>query len=172
MPVRDVATGRVFSSGAELWAEIEHKAKARLPRNTWSEERDVELETAKEERMLISFAWTTPALRARVKSVTRRTWTPAHAAHFHAGDLVDAWDKLPRAGGKKIGQIRITRDPYRQRTSLLTNGDRAREGIDHLERALFRPPEGFNTWDQWWRTWKRLDEEVWVVEFEIVEMTA
>lgn len=58
--------------------------------------------------MIISFAWTTQALLAGRKTVTRREWTDGHAAKFKPGDLVDAWDKLPRCkGSKKVAVIRI-----------------------------------------------------------------
>ncbi len=57
--------------------------------------------------MIISFAWTTPALLAGKKTVTRREWSDKHAAKFKPGDLVDAWDKSPRFKGKKVAVIRI-----------------------------------------------------------------
>ena len=51
------------------------------------------------------------------KTVTRRSWSGRHfdmwvrfwetERHVH-----DAWDSIPRAGGKKIGEFRITARPY------------------------------------------------------------
>jgi hypothetical protein len=60
--------------------------------------------------VIISFAWTVPALIAGQKTVTRRVWSSGHAAKFHAGDVVDAWDKSPRAHGRRVATIEITRD--------------------------------------------------------------
>lgn len=57
--------------------------------------------------MILSFAWTTPAILARVKTVTRRDYSDEQMAKFKHGDLADAYDKLPRARGNKIGAIRI-----------------------------------------------------------------
>ena len=106
--------------------------------------------------MIISMAWTTGAFLADKKSVTRRFWTPKYAAKFHAGDIVDAYDKSPRNGGKKIGLIRLTKDPYPQKLSDMPD--------DHFER------EGGVMY------WRDKDEFIvfmggpertpWVVEFE------
>lgn len=57
--------------------------------------------------MILSFAWTTKAVRKRLKTVTRRDYSDAQMAKFKHGDLADAYDKLPRGGGKKIETIRI-----------------------------------------------------------------
>ena len=57
--------------------------------------------------MILSFAWTSPAIKSRVKTVTRRDYSDEQMAKFKHGDLVDAYDKSPRAKGKKIENIRI-----------------------------------------------------------------
>src|SRR3712207_3360782 len=57
--------------------------------------------------MMISFAWTTPALLAGKKTVTRRDWSDDYARRFRPGLIVDAYDQSPRRGGRKIGTIRI-----------------------------------------------------------------
>jgi hypothetical protein len=123
--------------------------------------------------VIISFAWTTPALLAGAKTVTRREWSPMHAARFHAGDLVDAYDKSPRAQGHKVATIRIARDPYQQRTSKMHDvGEYEREGIRWLALNGLRPPGDFfhTSWADWWHAWKAADLLVWVVEFELVEV--
>lgn len=56
---------------------------------------------------IISFAHTTPALLAGHKTVTRRYWNPRHAASFTPGEIVQAWDKSPRFGGKKVAEIKL-----------------------------------------------------------------
>lgn len=54
--------------------------------------------------MIISFAMTVNAFLSGSKTVTRRFWKDKYAAKFHAGDIVDAYSKSPRNGGKKIGR--------------------------------------------------------------------
>lgn len=56
---------------------------------------------------IISFAWTTPALLAGRKTVTRRDWSPEYARRFSAGELVQAYDRSPRLKGKCVATIRI-----------------------------------------------------------------
>lgn len=55
---------------------------------------------------IISFAWTTEAFLAGTKTVTRRMWKECNVK---PDDLMQAWDKSPRAGGKRIGTIKILR---------------------------------------------------------------
>ena len=68
--------------------------------------------------MIISFAHTTPALLAGRKTVTRRAdWKPATFKRWRnawdAGKHVhDAYDRLPRVGGRKVGTLRLTCRPY------------------------------------------------------------
>ncbi len=115
--------------------------------------------------MIISFAWTTPALLAGAKTMTRRDWTDAHAAKFHAGDLVDAYDKSPRAHGHKVATIRLTRDPYLERVrGSLTPEVQRREGFDWLHAHGHA-----ETVERILRSWD-LDPELreWVVEFRVV----
>ena len=57
--------------------------------------------------MILSFGWTTEAIRQRVKTVTRRNYSDQQMAKFKHGALADAYDKSPRAKGKKIETIRI-----------------------------------------------------------------
>ncbi len=59
---------------------------------------------------IITFAWTSDALLAGRKTCTSRDWSAAHARRFKAGDLVAAWDKSPRFGGRQIATIRLTHD--------------------------------------------------------------
>jgi hypothetical protein len=63
---------------------------------------------------IISFAWTTPALLAGSKCVTRREWDKKYAESFEAGEYVQAFDKSPRAGGKCVAIIELTQKPYLQ----------------------------------------------------------
>lgn len=128
--------------------------------------------------MLISFAWTTPALLAGAKTMTRREWNDDYAARFKAGQLVDAWNQTPRVNSarrgialaRKVATIRITRAPYRQRLGSMTNGDYAREGFRWMWEMNDGPEaaqRAYAIWHDWQQT---PDRELWVVEFELVEV--
>jgi len=83
--------------------------------------------------MIISFAWTTEALLAGRKTCTRRRWSEKHfqqwVCAWRAGRLIhDAWDKSPRASGCKVGKIRLTCEPYRERLADMPESDLAAEG--------------------------------------------
>ena len=64
------------------------------------------------ERQLLMSGRNVRAIFAGAKTVTRRIWTDRHAAHFREGQLVDAWDQLPRVrGSHKVAEIRLTQAP-------------------------------------------------------------
>ena len=52
---------------------------------------------------IISFAWTTEALLAGIKTCTRRDWNDDYARRFKNGEFCQAFDRNPRAGGKRVG---------------------------------------------------------------------
>jgi uncharacterized protein YqfB (UPF0267 family) len=105
---------------------------------------------------IISFAWTTDALIAGEKTVTRRDWNDAYARRFKAGEIISAYDKNPRAGGKKIAEIRLTRAPYRQWLHDVTDEDEVKEGGLWGSGQAYREMMGD-------------DRQVWVVEFELLK---
>jgi hypothetical protein len=83
--------------------------------------------------MIISFAWTTDALLAGRKTCTRRRWSDAHHERwvraYRQGRLIhDAWDKLPFAGGRKIGDVRLICEPYKERLADMPESDLVAEG--------------------------------------------
>lgn len=110
--------------------------------------------------MFISFAWTIDALVRGEKTVTRRIWKDEYASRFHLGMLIDAYDKLPHAGGKKIGTIRITREPYKQFLRDMPDEHFDREGIKTrwANKSEFIYGMGGP------------DAEFWVIEFELIEI--
>jgi uncharacterized protein YqfB (UPF0267 family) len=116
--------------------------------------------------MIISFAWTTPALLAGAKTMTRRDWSPEHALRFNAGMLVDAWDRSPRTKlGRKVATIRITRPPHLEWSSDLSEEDVDREGFNWLR--------AHGEWvqvEQIISAWRAERRFIWVVEFELVEV--
>ncbi len=116
---------------------------------------------------IISFAWTTPALIAGFKTVTRRQWNARYAGSFKTGDLVQAWDKSPRTGkGQRVGWIRLTKDPYLEITQDMPDSDYEAEGFEYLyrNRARGSPPMGTSPADFY--EWKAAGELYWVVRFE------
>ena len=128
----------------------------------------------------ISFAWTVPALLAGAKTVTRRAWKASHAERFSSGELVSAFDKDPRAGGKKIGEIRLTRAPYLEDVADMPAADYAGEGFAYFERHPEELPANAPQWmhgltrERFSDTGLLYDdmgfrgEDLWVVRFELV----
>lgn len=84
---------------------------------------------------IISFAWTSRALVAGHKTVTRRDWSLNHAVRFHAADVVHAWDHNPRTGkGHHIATISLIESPFEERPGTAPDGDYDREGFRYLSR--------------------------------------
>ena len=118
--------------------------------------------------LIINFAWTDPAFKARRKRCTRRDWNERYARLFHKGDLVQAWNKNPRNGGKRVGTIRLTADPYRELSEAVPAEDWENEGFAYMTEI----GKGEST-RRIWEGWKHNDIRVlWVVRFEIVEVYA
>ena len=115
----------------------------------------------------MSFSWTTPALLARQKSVTRRDWKDSYARQFKKGDLVQAYDKSPRYGGKKVGVIRLTEDPKKEMSNLVEDklDEYVNEGFYYLKKR-------FNTrdTDDIFNDWVWNPRPLWVVRFEVVSL--
>jgi len=117
--------------------------------------------------LFVSFAWTIKPFLANAKDMTRRYWKTVHAERFAPDMIVNAFDKLPYAHGKKIGEIKITKKPYQQRTGLMTELDYKREGLLWMEQNNIsihgEKPRTF------FEDWKKKDDLVWVLEFERIE---
>jgi len=116
----------------------------------------------------ISFAWTTPALLAGVKTVTRRDWKATHAARHHAGDLLAAYDRQARYGGKQVAVIRLTADPVLESTAAAPESDYQAEGFEWLQDRGIKvdklDPRAL------WTAWRVFPRDLWVVRFELVEI--
>lgn len=119
---------------------------------------------------LISFAWTTPALLAGRKTVTRRDWNPEFARRFHKGDLVGAYNRSPRHGGEQVAIIRLTEEPCREWTSDAPPEDYEAEGFAYLQEAG-KKVDGMEPRTLWriWH-WPSTARFLWVVRFELVEV--
>lgn len=117
---------------------------------------------------IISFAWTTPALLAGVKTVTRRDWNARYAQQFAAGEVVLAYDRNPRYGGKPVARIALTERPYLESTRDAPPADFAAEGFEYLEARGAKvdklSPRTL------WRAWKLEPRDMWVVRFEVLEL--
>jgi hypothetical protein len=118
--------------------------------------------------VLISFAWTSAALLAGAKTVTRRDeWTAAHAEHFRPEQLVDAWDRLPRVkGAKKIAVIRVRRAPYRERSDAIAPDQWHAEGFAWMQ--AYGSSDDVVRASRIWLGWKQHPVELYVLEFELV----
>ena len=112
----------------------------------------------------VSFVWTTEALIAGAKEETRRHWTAAYAKRFHAGDIVVAIDKDFRYGGKRVGLVVITADPYPENTRDMPCDAYKREGLlwmeEHGQRIRKQHPMAF------FKAWRAAAEDVYVVRFK------
>ena len=108
---------------------------------------------------IISFTWTTPALLAGAKTVTRRGWKPEYAARFKAGDFILAYDRSPRVHGMPVALLRLTRTPYFERVSQMPDSDFEAEGLKALgwTRQMFEQ-------------WRGTTGALWVVRFEVIEL--
>ena len=116
--------------------------------------------------MIISFSWTTPALLAGAKTCTRRHWTPSHARKIRDGQLVDAWDRLPRVkGARKVATIRITAAPELQSTMQIPGSDWFAEGFDWLSH--FGTLDDAKVAHAIWTGWRSKAQLLYVVRFEL-----
>lgn len=83
--------------------------------------------------MIISFSFTTEAFLNGSKTVTRRKWADRYfdqwVRAWGSGALThDAYDKSPRAGGRKVGELVLTEPPIRERLIKFPPEDLAAEG--------------------------------------------
>lgn len=116
---------------------------------------------------IISFAWTSPALLAGRKNRTRRSWDDDYATRFRVGDMVQAWDKSPRFGGKRIGIIQIL-GLRKEDIFTMPAQDYEREGFAYFEEMGMRirgqvPREAF-------ADWQRAGGGYWVVDFQLMSI--
>ena len=118
---------------------------------------------------IISFHWTVEALLAGAKTVTRREWSEKYARSFKAGERVQAWDKSPRYGGKKVAVIELTQDPYQEYLDDAPASDFQAEGLQWMVDNNHDMPSGIPAYD-FWECWQENNPLVWVVRFKLVEV--
>lgn len=122
---------------------------------------------------IISFAYTTAALLAGHKTITRRYWNPRHANMFKPGEIVQAWDKSPRFKGRKVAEIKIIAI-YKENTKDMPEEHYFKEGFQYM--LVNNIPIGkkgkhpIMTDDVYWRAWKAAQDDVYVVVFELIKL--
>jgi hypothetical protein len=121
---------------------------------------------------IISFAWTTEALLAGHKTVTRRNWQDSYAAKFRPGEIVQAYDRQPRFKGRKVAVIRIlsvTKEP----NYLIPDSDYEAEGFAWA-RENGAPHDAIADLHEWdgFCDWRNNGETMWVIRFELLEVTS
>lgn len=125
---------------------------------------------------IISFAYTTAALLAGKKTVTRRYWNPRQALGFKPGDIIQAWDKSPRFGGRKVAEIEII-SVEQQSMGQAPDSDFEKEGFVYMcENKIPIEKKGnkliYPDW-QYWLEWKNTDETIYempyVVRFKVIK---
>lgn len=116
---------------------------------------------------IMSFGWTAAALVVGEKTVTRRDWKDSHAAKFKAGDIVQAYDKAPFAGGKRIGYIQLTADPVKLPMDTMPACDYLNEGFAYLHEhpELIPASMPIDVSEQGFIDWRNSGGEKWVVRF-------
>ena len=115
---------------------------------------------------IISFAWTTSALLAGRKTCTRRDWSPQYARQFREGDLVDAFNRSPRHGGKKVAVIRLTSVTF-ENTRDMPDSDYEAEGFGYLTEIGAKVNGA--TPDELWAEWRGVWRGMYVVRFKVLD---
>lgn len=121
---------------------------------------------------IISFAWTTPAIRAKRKTVTRRDWDMDYGPRFKKGDEITAYDRSPRAGGKPIARLILTDNARYEPDSFAPDSDYEGEGFDFLA-DIYRngaPAYRVTTSRESFDTWRKAGGWSWVIRFEVIEV--
>ena len=126
----------------------------------------------------ISFAWTTAALLAGAKSVTRRDWDRAYADAFYAGEKVAAYDRQPRYRGKQVAVIELMQRPYLEALAAMPDYDYEAEGWAYYEQHPEVRPKtilGGRVDDTTFtragfERWRRSGGEMYVVRFKLLEV--
>lgn len=137
---------------------------------------------------IISFAHTTPALLAGRKTVTRREWKHSWAMKFSAGDYIQAYDKDPRYGGRKVAIIQLTVKPYLQDLIRMPFSDYECEGFKYMDEnpklmkkflgrdynpdGDIRDENGYRNMRHNFLCWKLTNPgaSLWVVRFRLIEI--
>lgn len=120
----------------------------------------------------ISFGWTADKLLMGIKTVTRRTWTDRYAQMFinayKKGKLIQAFDKDRRYGGKLIGYLNLTCEPYKESLFGMPDKDIKLEGFPEMNWRQFTD----NFFYDLVRDWDQNMSVVWVIRFEFIPLSS
>lgn len=120
---------------------------------------------------IISFGWTTPALEAKVKTVTRRTWDRQYALQFERGHFCQGWDRSPRVKGSRMRRIiKLSEDPVYEPLAKMPDDDYMHEGFqyihDHPDLITPNMERMFGDFSfDYFDIWRRSGGRVWVIRF-------
>ncbi len=116
----------------------------------------------------ISFNWTVTAFLSGHKTVTRRDWEDSYAKTFKKGEIVAAYSKQRRFGGKRVGTIKLTETPYKENISDMPKEDWVAEGFAMMtaEKKLIN---GRTPWD-FYKRWIGEGKDLWVIRFRVVDL--
>ncbi len=123
---------------------------------------------------IVSFAYTTPALLAGAKTVTRRNWNDDYARRFKPGDIVHAYDRSPRHRGNHVATLRIvscTKEPDAE----TPDSDYEAEGLAWLAEHPDSLPKGKriayldSCSREHFEEWREAGGWSWVVRFEVMK---
>lgn len=90
---------------------------------------------------------------------------------FFLGQFVWAYDYPPCYGGNLIAVIRLNENPKAESTSELTDHDYVDEGYAFLEKFPSLVPEQIRPLRKLFQTYQSMDYRLWVIRFEVVELT-
>jgi len=125
--------------------------------------------------VILSFGYTTDALLAGVKTVTRRDWHDKYAQQWmnRVGELADAWNTSPRVISKNPHRIATIRLLGVQLTQSYPDEDYELEGLRWMEDNGLAMPVGYHRDpvkpSVYWRAWQQYRPLLYRVEFEVVE---
>lgn len=120
--------------------------------------------------LIMSFDWTTPALLAEEKTVSRRHWKDRHAQKYRKGMRVQAWDHQPRTRkGQHKAWIRLREAPYKQPLCYMPDSDWVAEGFRYMDQHRELLPANCPIDPSWegFVAWRSSPEEVYVVRFDL-----
>ncbi|EMO84353.1 hypothetical protein [Leptospira santarosai] len=124
---------------------------------------------------IISFGYTTAPLLAGRKTITRREWKDEYALKFRPGEIIQAYDKSPRYGGKKIGELKISWI-VKLYLGNMPDSDYEAEGFAWLDENPEFIHKNFilkdGTTDMWkyFRMWRMSGKVSWAIKFEPVNL--
>lgn len=123
---------------------------------------------------IISFGYTTAALVAERKDVTRREWKDTYGYSFKQGEKVFASDKDLRYGGKKIAILELTHKPIKESSLLMPDRDYEGEGFAFMdENKIYKHfPNAISQFGSLYNYFKwqqSQDIQEWVIRFKVLE---